>query len=423
MKKRLARPHLYLDNAGETKTFIVLSYKHLPGQKPLRYSTGQWISPKDWDRKKESPKDIFTHRELHDFLQRLVKEAINIRESGITEKDEFKRELDYRMGFAERPVVRERKTILGFVDYHLETLAAKRAPGYVRSLRSTRTYLAAFLKEQPHDWGDIGQMFWADFTAFLMRKELGWNYVAIKRKQLSGFFTAADKAELLDYTNRKRPEAMPEEETDFVLLTEGEMEKLVSLKIEGDVARYRDAFLLGCWTGLRVSDYKRIEPGATLDNDGIPCLKLKARKTNGYVFVPLEERAEKILKQYDWAFPRKLSGAKIIEKDINETIKDICRRAGFKEEIKVERTKSVKGKFQKVTEILPKHELITTHHGRRYFATYWYKKGIPVSQLMQITGHATEKMFLRYVRADKLENAKTVFRQMQEHRKGKLKIV
>ena len=43
-----------------------------------------------------------------------------------------------------------------------------------------------------------------------------------------------------------------------------------------------------------------------------------------------------------------------------------------------------------------KNELVTSHIGRRSFATNNYGK-IPTPLLMSATGHTTEKMFLEYI--------------------------
>ena len=48
---------------------------------------------------------------------------------------------------------------------------------------------------------------------------------------------------------------------------------------------------------------------------------------------------------------------------------------------------------------------IRTHTVRRFFATNAYLAGIPMHDIMQITGHRTTGSFLRYIRVTKLETA------------------
>jgi integrase len=57
----------------------------------------------------------------------------------------------------------------------------------------------------------------------------------------------------------------------------------------------------------------------------------------------------------------------------------------------------------------PEKELsqcISSHTARRSFATNYYLDGFPTSELMKITGHRTEKAFLKYIKVTKLDTAK-----------------
>jgi len=52
-----------------------------------------------------------------------------------------------------------------------------------------------------------------------------------------------------------------------------------------------------------------------------------------------------------------------------------------------------------------KHELITVHTARRSFATNMYMADVPTISIMKITGHRTEKSFLKYIRISQEDNA------------------
>ncbi|HHT22615.1 MAG TPA: hypothetical protein GXZ87_04795 [Bacteroidales bacterium] len=64
----------------------------------------------------------------------------------------------------------------------------------------------------------------------------------------------------------------------------------------------------------------------------------------------------------------------------------------------------IEGKVATVTDlgirkevgIYPKWQLITSHVGRRSFATNFYGK-LPTSFIKDITGHGTEAMLLKYI--------------------------
>ena len=57
---------------------------------------------------------------------------------------------------------------------------------------------------------------------------------------------------------------------------------------------------------------------------------------------------------------------------------------------------------------LPKYKLVSSHTARRSFCTNAYKSGIPIQDIMAISGHKTERVFLNYVKVEKVENAKRI---------------
>ncbi|NVN97052.1 tyrosine-type recombinase/integrase, partial [Candidatus Nomurabacteria bacterium] len=59
----------------------------------------------------------------------------------------------------------------------------------------------------------------------------------------------------------------------------------------------------------------------------------------------------------------------------------------------------------RVTRSSPKFNLISTHTARRSGATNMYLAGIPTLSIMKITGHRTEKAFMRYIQMTEEDNA------------------
>ena len=66
------------------------------------------------------------------------------------------------------------------------------------------------------------------------------------------------------------------------------------------------------------------------------------------------------------------------------------------------------------TETLPKYELISSHTGRRSFATNMYKRGLPTLMIMSITGHNTEISFLKYIKVRQQEHAQMMADRWKE---------
>jgi hypothetical protein len=77
------------------------------------------------------------------------------------------------------------------------------------------------------------------------------------------------------------------------------------------------------------------------------------------------------------------------------------QKAELKDDVVIASTKGGK----RHTENFKKHELITTHTARRSFATNAYLQNVPTISIMKITGHRTEKSFLKYIKISQEDNA------------------
>jgi integrase len=186
-----------------------------------------------------------------------------------------------------------------------------------------------------------------------------------------------------------------EEEVDKVYLSKSELKSLWEItELTTYHEKARDLFLIGCWTGLRVSDYSVLIKENIRDNN----IYIRMRKTQANLVVPLLPVAKSILEKYDYHLP------KMSEQKINKYIKDVAALAEINEPITVSMTKGGK----KLSTTKPKYSHISTHTGRRSFATNIYLSGFPLIETMKITGHRSERSFMKYIRvtneqaADKL---------------------
>jgi len=57
---------------------------------------------------------------------------------------------------------------------------------------------------------------------------------------------------------------------------------------------------------------------------------------------------------------------------------------------------------------MPKYKFISTHTARRSFCTNAYNAEIPIQDIMAISGHKSERVFLNYIKVDSLKNAERV---------------
>lgn len=153
----------------------------------------------------------------------------------------------------------------------------------------------------------------------------------------------------------------------------------------------KNRFLIGAYTGLRMSDFNRIDRKNI--SDGM--ITVVTEKTDQRVVIPIHPIVQEIL---DSGFDLSIS---LSDAKTRLYIKDICKFVKIDDLVEVR--ESVSGKL--VTNRYPKWQLVGTHTARRSFATNAYKAGVPPISIMKITGHTKESTFMKYIRVSSEENA------------------
>lgn len=200
----------------------------------------------------------------------------------------------------------------------------------------------------------------------------------------------------------------PSNETFDIYLTIEEINVIHNSKIENQkLINVRDWFIIGLWTGLRVSDFLKL----TKENIKDSFIYVTNQKTQYPVIIPIHQQVREILDRRKGELPNKISDQKF-----NDYVKELCKLIGFNELVdgaKICPIESfVEGKkiiiHRKVEGKFPKYALISSHICRRSFASNLYGK-IDTMTIMKITGHKTETQFLKYIKitpkeyAEKLE--------------------
>lgn len=185
---------------------------------------------------------------------------------------------------------------------------------------------------------------------------------------------------------------------NHIYLTPGELETIEALDLPFDyLENARDWLLISCHTGQRVSDFMRFDPGMIRKEGGKFLLEFKQQKTGKQMSIPLARKVRDILEKRGGKFPRKISDQKY-----NDYIKVVSEASGLNEVCEGKRRINIanegeKAKYRDVMGEYPKWKLVSSHIGRRSFATNNYGR-VPTSYLIHITGHGSEAMFLKYIK-------------------------
>ena len=224
------------------------------------------------------------------------------------------------------------------------------------------------------------------YGAETIKKFIGHIRQFVRAARLSGFHTHAE-VDSPNFTYKSG-------ETIDTYLSEEEINTVYKLDLTNNtrLANTRDLFIVGLWTGLRVSDLKRIN-SFEISNNTIKISEIE--KTDKFVEIPLHPQVKAIVERRNKNFPE------ISEQRFNEYIKQVCQLAGIVEVILGAKKNSATNRKEKG--YYPKYELISSHTCRRSFVTNLYGK-LEDLTIMAITGHKKHSQFLDYVKITNREH-------------------
>jgi len=179
--------------------------------------------------------------------------------------------------------------------------------------------------------------------------------------------------------------AVNREITNQLALSKEEIQQIADLDLSNRqrLERVRDVFLLGCYTGMRYSDFKRVR-ASNVTNNLITIREVKDKTKT--LEIPMTDKIRAILNKYNLELPV------ISEQKFREYLKEIFKIAGFTS--LVVKSKKI-GKIVYEEEV-PMYQLISTHTARRSFITIMLNSGVPAKAIMNITGHKSINNFQLY---------------------------
>ncbi|QHV97282.1 site-specific integrase [Spirosoma endbachense] len=414
---------LLKDTAASRATLIYLVFRY--ENKRFVTSTGQTIGPAQWDaerqrastdpklirnkRGREANETINAHLERHRSALLKVLNSLHLAQIPFS-NETIKQHLDNALGRTKKTVVAQAKptTFLAYIDqFILDAHSGKRlsskshryAAVTIKGFSRLKSALERYHQETGRgiSYDNFTIDFYHEFKSWLTDRGLTLNYVGALLKDFKLLLKLSYNEGLhantfFQHSDFKRLA----EEVDNIYLSSEELTQLSQLDLSHNarLSRIRDLFLIGCYTGLRFSDFSELRPENITHNGQI--LTRKTLKTGGRVSIPLNPTILAILKKYDGVPPRTITNQRM-----NTYLKELCRLAGFTERVEVGRTK---GGFRQMR-VMEKWELITTHTARRSFATNAFLAGVPTVSIMKITGHKSESIFMRYIKISSEQNA------------------
>jgi site-specific recombinase XerD len=420
----------YLDRPGHPSTSSIVSSICYNGYQ-LRYAIGEKINPKYWDKAEYKARKTTAFPEYGEFNERLnrissdisrvfrsLKNDLNDVPGPKLLKSALDKELKKRRDRSEAET-----TLLPYFAQMIErTENGKRViPGTgkpysertIKAYRTSYKTLESFAKSYRRkvDFDTVDQNFYEDFRAYLLKKQKkGVNTAGKEIKTLKTVLNdAAAKGIKVNPAYTSRAFSVISKDADTIYLNESELSEMYSLDLSSvpKLERVRDRFIVAANTGLRFDDVNKVKSSAIKGG----MITITQGKTGNPVVIPVHPHVSEILAKYGGELPE------ISNQKFNEYIREVAQMVPS---LQADSGYSKKGNM-KVVENFKRWELVSSHTARRSFATNQHRKGMSSIIVMAITGHRTERSFLKYIRYTP-EDSAIIMKQYWE-RENQLKAV
>ena len=244
----------------------------------------------------------------------------------------------------------------------------------MESLRDYQTHSRAIITVESIDRGVVEKWINHQLLVSNYRDETIHKHV----KKLKEFLRWAEPNKDFSWVKYK----LKKVEEPLVLL-ESELEILINANLKGYMAKSCGLFVFCCTTGMRYSDTQLFSP--LWIKDGV--IEYRMKKTGGRAIVPIFSTTQNLLHTWCGQIP------KISQQKFNDYLKVLFK--------KLELDRIVEVSFYRGQKLHLKskalHEVITSHVARKTFITMCLMKGIPIQDVMKMSGHSDYDSMKPYI--------------------------
>lgn len=251
---------------------------------------------------------------------------------------------------------------------------------------------------------DVNDSFKKEFVNFYKTNNYAQNTI---QRELTFVKTVCRHARFLGLETSPQLDSLQidKEKVEKLYLSFEELNSIENIneELSASLQNARDWLIISCYTGQRVSDFMKFNENQIRIENGKSLIEFTQKKTGKIMTVPLHKKVLDILAKRGGKFPYSIS-----DQRYNEFIKIVCEKGKITQLVsggKQTETAPKSKIFRKERKMYKKYELVTSHIGRRSFATNFYGI-IPTSLLISATGHSTEVMFLNYIGKTDTQKAK-----------------
>lgn len=286
--------------------------------------------------------------------------------------NKIKADLEIELANKSNGIISRKLRKANFIEY-FEMVMDKKSPNTKVAWENTLKHIKAF-QGKKLAFENVNEVWLEKFTGYLL-KHVSQNSARTYLQKISTTLNQAVKEKIISFNPYHHTDTLKKEEKEVVFLEKDEIERIIETDFFNN--EVKNAFLFGCYTGLRFSDIKSLTWDQVKNNR----IYLTQTKTKGIVAIPIGVNAKNILsfQNTEREFVFNLFDA---NSSVNRTLRKLIKKADIKKNV-------------------------SFHSSRHTFATLLISSGANIYTVSKLLGHKDIKSTLVYAKVidEEKENA------------------
>ncbi|MDE5704433.1 MAG: site-specific integrase [Bacteroidales bacterium] len=349
-------------------------------------STNIYVAPDQWDSKNEKiinhPGASLLNKQLYEKKQLFQAMELNAMETNTPFTIEYLNQLLKPAKGIQKNTIDQDPI---FADYMLKSLCQQKqlkTSSFEDQLKTQNRFKRYFPKLR---FSEITYTTLAEFNRLCLEEHIAKSTIGKHHKNIKKYINLAYKEGVYAYPPGRHPYAnfkVPRIKGNRAFLTTEELALLEAGALPPHLEDYRQMFLFICYTGLRISDFMRLD-SSMIRGDLLHLVPIKTEdSSSAEVHLPLKDlfggKPFRIWERYNFEFPNKMAG---FDCRLNAALKQIALILG-----------------------LQKH--LTCHVGRHTFLTHIAMKTGNVFAVMNLGGLKKVDTAMVYIHLSEQDNRK-----------------
>jgi integrase len=327
----MAKVNFNLKDPNAETSLIILRY-YLPTGRLVR-STGITIPTIYWNSREQVIRKSEAFPEGPDLQFRLHQIEVAVKKVERSHFPDaslfaFRKALDEEL----KSDVQANALVLPYLESFIQSRTKDRQyrPESIKVYKTLRKHFRNFVGKRPVEFQDLDYDLLNGFVNYLRnnttRVKEGYSDNHI-HKILSTLRTVIHEAQAngININPAYQRVKVGKKDADNIYLSNDEISAMYQLDLTGPLEETRDLFVIGCYTGLRYSDYSRLTPDNLIKlPNGKDAFRIIVFKTHQKVVIPLHPVVIEILEKYQYELPQ---GS--VNQVMNQHLKEIALMAGL----------------------------------------------------------------------------------------------